>query len=68
MKPLFPLRRIEPTFFAGFIDEPTLLLDMRSGRHQLMFDCGQIHSPANRSMSIMPWQSKLTPAIIVLTV
>lgn len=51
MKVSFPFRNLVPTFFAGLIDDPILLLRTRPTGHQLMFDCGQIHHLAKRTFT-----------------
>ncbi len=44
----FPFRHLEPTFFAGLLDDPVLYLRVRPTGRALMFDCGQIHHLAKR--------------------
>ena len=51
MKVHFPFRNLEPTFFAGLLDDPVLLLRTRSSGRHLMFDCGQVHHLAKRIFS-----------------
>ncbi|PLX98775.1 MAG: ribonuclease Z [Desulfuromonas sp.] len=51
MKISFPFRTLVPTFFAGLIDDPILLLRIRSSGRHLMFDCGQIHHLAKRTFT-----------------
>lgn len=41
-------RYLEPTFFAGLLDDPVLLVRVRPLGHNLLFDCGQIHHLAKR--------------------
>ena len=43
-----PFRFIEPTFFAGLLDDPLLLLHARPLGKSLLFDCGQLHHLAKR--------------------
>lgn len=43
-----PFRYIEPTFYAGLLDDPVLLLRNRPAGSNLMIDCGQIHHLAKR--------------------
>jgi ribonuclease Z len=43
-----PFRFIEPTFFAGLIDDPLLLVRVRPLRESILFDCGEIHHLAKR--------------------
>ncbi len=47
----FPYRNLIPTFFAGLIDDPILLLRTRPNGRHLMFDCGQIHHLAKRTFT-----------------
>lgn len=47
----FPFRFIEPTFFAGLLDDPILLVRSRPDGRQLMFDCGQVHHLAKRNFT-----------------
>lgn len=48
MSPRLPFRYIEPTFFAGLLDDPVLLVQMRPLGKSLLVDCGQIHHLAKR--------------------
>lgn len=48
MKQRLPFRFIEPTFFAGLLDDPLLLLHARPLGKSLLFDCGQLHHLAKR--------------------
>jgi len=41
-------RNLEPTFAAGLIDDPVLLVRVRPTGSNLMFDCGQLHHLAKR--------------------
>ncbi len=41
-------RFLEPTFFAGLLDDPVLLVKVRPMGRSLLFDCGQIHHLAKR--------------------
>ncbi len=43
-----PFRYLEPTFFAGLLDDPLLLVRVRPLKESLLFDCGQIHHLAKR--------------------
>ena len=47
----FPYRNLIPTFFAGLIDDPILLLRTRPNGRHLMFDCGQVHHLAKRTFT-----------------
>lgn len=44
-------RNLEPTFAAGLIDDPVLLVRIRPTGRNLMFDCGQIHHLAKRAIT-----------------
>lgn len=44
-------RNLEPTFAAGLIDDPVLLVRVRPTGGNLMFDCGQIHHLAKRTIT-----------------
>lgn len=46
-----PFRNLEPTFAAGLIDDPLLLVRIRPTGGTLMFDCGQVHHLAKRIIS-----------------
>lgn len=46
-----PFRNLIPTFFAGLLDDPILLLRTRPDGHHVMFDCGQIHHLAKRTFT-----------------
>jgi ribonuclease Z len=48
-----PFRNLEPTFAAGLIDDPVLLVRIRPTGGCLMFDCGQIHHLAKRSLTCL---------------
>ena len=48
MNQRLPFRFIEPTFFAGLLDDPLLLLNARPLGKSLLFDCGQLHHLAKR--------------------
>jgi ribonuclease Z len=41
-------RYLEPTFFAGLLDDPVLLVRVRPLKESCLFDCGQIHHLAKR--------------------
>ncbi len=43
-----PFRYVEPTFFAGLLDDPLLLVNVRPLGRALLFDCGQLHHLAKR--------------------
>ena len=43
-----PFRYLEPTFFAGLLDDPLLLVHARPLGKSALFDCGQIHHLAKR--------------------
>jgi len=43
-----PFRFLEPTFFAGLLDDPLLLVRVRPLGESILFDCGQIHHLAKR--------------------
>ena len=43
-----PFHYLEPTFFAGLLDDPLLLVRVRPLRESLLFDCGQLHHLAKR--------------------
>jgi ribonuclease Z len=47
----FPFRYLEPTFFAGLLDDPVLLVRVRPLGSNLLFDCGQIHHLAKRVLT-----------------
>ena len=51
MKPKFPFRNLVPTFFAGLIDDPLLLIRSRPDGRHLLFDCGQVHHLAKRTFT-----------------
>ncbi|WP_321393389.1 MBL fold metallo-hydrolase [uncultured Desulfuromusa sp.] len=51
MKPKFPFRNLIPTFFAGLIDDPLLLIRSRPDGRHLLFDCGQVHHLAKRTFT-----------------
>ncbi|HEX9024695.1 MAG TPA: ribonuclease Z, partial [Geobacteraceae bacterium] len=36
-----PFRYLEPTFFAGILDDPLLLVRVRPLMESCLFDCGQ---------------------------
>lgn len=48
MNQRLPFRYIEPTFFAGLLDDPLLLIHVRPWGKSLLFDCGQLHHLAKR--------------------
>ena len=48
MKQQLPFRFIEPTFFAGLLDDPLLLIHTRPLGKSILFDCGQLHHLAKR--------------------
>ncbi|HTP65270.1 MAG TPA: MBL fold metallo-hydrolase [Geobacteraceae bacterium] len=41
-------RNIEPTFFAGLLDDPLLLVRIRPLMASCLFDCGRVHHLAKR--------------------
>jgi len=43
-------RFLEPTFFAGLIDDPCLVVRDRPVHQSVMFDCGTLHHLAKREM------------------
>jgi len=43
-----PFRYLEPTFFAGLLDDPLLYLRQRPTGRGMLFDCGQLHQVAKR--------------------
>jgi ribonuclease Z len=47
-RPARLFRYLEPTFFAGLLDDPVLLVRIRPLGRGLLFDCGQIHHLAKR--------------------
>ncbi len=47
----FPFRNLEPTFYAGLLDDPVLLIHIRPTGSNLLFDCGQIHQLAKRVLT-----------------
>ncbi|MCW8860016.1 MAG: MBL fold metallo-hydrolase [Deltaproteobacteria bacterium] len=51
MKPKFPFRNLVPTFFAGLLDDPILLIRSRPDGRHLLFDCGQVHHLAKRTFT-----------------
>lgn len=46
-----PFRYLEPTFFAGLLDDPILLVRVRPLGKNLLFDCGQIHHLSKRVLT-----------------
>jgi ribonuclease Z len=49
----FPFRNLEPTFFAGLLDDPLLLVRVRPAGSNLLFDCGQLHHLAKRVLTAL---------------
>jgi len=45
-----PFRYLEPTFCSGLFDDPVLLVRIRPLGRNLLFDCGQIHHLAKRTL------------------
>ncbi len=43
-----PFRFLEPTFYAGLLDDPVLLLRNRPEGSNILVDCGQVHHLAKR--------------------
>ncbi len=50
MSPRLPFRTIEPAFFAGLLDDPVLLLNIRPTGRGILVDCGRVHHLAKRVM------------------
>src|SRR6266540_3130291 len=48
MKQRKPFHYLEPSFFAGLLDDPLLLINIRPLGRSILFDCGQIHHFAKR--------------------
>jgi len=48
-----PFRNLEPTFFAGLLDDPLLLVRVRPAGSNLLFDCGQLHHLAKRVLTAL---------------
>jgi len=46
----FPFRFLQPTFFAGLLDDPALLIRIRPLSRSLLFDCGQLQHVAKRTL------------------
>ena len=49
----FPFHNLEPTFFAGLLDDPLLLVRVRPAGRNLLFDCGQLHHLAKRVLTAL---------------
>lgn len=49
----FPFRNLEPTFFAGLLDDPLLVVRVRPTGRNLLFDCGQVHHLAKRVLTAL---------------
>jgi len=47
----FPFRNLEPTFCSGLLDDPLLLIRQRPLGSNLLFDCGQLHHLAKRTLT-----------------
>ncbi len=47
----FPFRNLEPYFLSGLFDDPLLLLKIRPTGANLLFDCGQLHHLAKRTLT-----------------
>jgi len=45
-----PFRYLEPTFFAGLLDDPVLWVRVHPWGRALLFDCGQLHHLAKRTL------------------
>jgi ribonuclease Z len=43
-------KQIEPTFHAGLLDDPLLLVRIRATGRSLLFDCGRVHHLAKRTL------------------
>jgi ribonuclease Z len=50
MGPRIPFRTVEPAFFAGLLDDPVLLLNIRPTGRGVLIDCGRVHHLAKRVM------------------
>lgn len=50
MNERLPFRYLQPTFFAGLLDDPVLLLHVRPLGRSLLVDCGQLHHLAKRAL------------------
>lgn len=48
MKTRLPFRYLEPTFCAGLLDDPLLLVNVRPLGRAILVDCGQLHHLAKR--------------------
>lgn len=48
MQRLGLFRYLQPTLYAGLLDDPVLLVNVRPTGRSLLFDCGQIHHLAKR--------------------
>lgn len=46
-----PFRNLQPNFCAGLFDDPLLLVRQRPLGSNLLFDCGQLHHLAKRSIA-----------------
>lgn len=49
-RPRLPFRYLQPTFFAGLLDDPLLFLRIRPLGRSLLFDCGQLQHVAKRTL------------------
>jgi len=45
-----PFRYLEPVPYAGLLDDPLLLVRVRPSGESLLFDCGQLHHLAKRTL------------------
>lgn len=50
MFPASLFKQIEPTFHAGLLDDPLLLIHIRPEGRSLLFDCGSLHHLAKRTL------------------
>ena len=48
MQDLGKFRYLQPSFFAGLLDDPVLYIQIRPTGRGLLFDCGQLHHLAKR--------------------
>ena len=48
MQNLGKFRYLQPSFFAGLLDDPVLYIQVRPTGRGLLFDCGQLHHLAKR--------------------
>ncbi len=48
MKSIFPFNLLNPTFYAGLLDDPLLLVRLNPANGSVLFDCGQMDHIAKR--------------------